>query len=147
VIFIYLGALYYFIESLYNAIFTKPHNKRINRIMLSNDDEERIVNKTGFSRLFMMPFASVISAIAYLMFLFPVVWYVKIIPFILLFSVTVTILELLVGMLTVKYFKCRLWDYRSNRYNYKGHICLKNSLLWFFVGAILFLLFYIRGLK
>lgn len=43
--------------------------------------------------------------------------------------------ELLVGWGLEKLFHARWWDYSHMKYNYKGYICLRNSLL-FGVGCI-----------
>lgn len=45
-------------------------------------------------------------------------------------------LELFVGVMLQKIFHAKWWDYSHERYNYKGFICLKNSLLWG-VGCLL----------
>lgn len=50
-----------------------------------------------------------------------------------------TVLELLTGMGMQKLFHVRYWDYSRNKFNYKGHICLKSSLAW---GAFSLLMIY-----
>ncbi len=53
--------------------------------------------------------------------------------FIPLFFVTgllCTTFELLVGLGMEKMFHARWWDYSHEKYNYKGYICLKVSILW-----------------
>ena len=45
------------------------------------------------------------------------------------FAVT-TGLELFSGFLAQYFFHVRLWDYSDQRFNYKGHICLKFSVYW-----------------
>lgn len=53
--------------------------------------------------------------------------------FILLFISTgllCTIFELLVGLGMEKMFRTRWWDYSHEKFNFKGYICLKVSLLW-----------------
>lgn len=40
----------------------------------------------------------------------------------------ITGLELLTGLLVNR--KYRVWDYRDQRFQYRGHICLAYSLLW-----------------
>lgn len=45
-------------------------------------------------------------------------------------SVVCTTWELLVGVLMEKVFNNTWWDYSHERFNFKGYICLKVSLLW-----------------
>lgn len=45
-------------------------------------------------------------------------------------SLLCTGFELLVGIGMEKMFNTRWWDYSHERYNYKGYICLKISILW-----------------
>ena len=55
--------------------------------------------------------------------------------FLLLFiatSLLCTAFELLVGIGMEKLFNTRWWDYSHERFNFKGYICLKVSLLWGF---------------
>lgn len=39
-------------------------------------------------------------------------------------------IELFVGLLLEKMFHAKWWDYSNEKFNYKGYICLKISLLW-----------------
>ena len=41
-----------------------------------------------------------------------------------------TVLELVTGFLLEKIFSMKWWDYSDERFNMKGYICLKFSLLW-----------------
>ena len=41
-----------------------------------------------------------------------------------------TILELVVGIVLMKLFKARWWNYSGCRFNYRGFICLRFSLMW-----------------
>ncbi len=52
----------------------------------------------------------------------------------------VTALEYIVGTVAENYFGMKLWDYSDNKFNIKGRICLKYSLLWAALIAI-FILF------
>jgi len=45
------------------------------------------------------------------------------------FAVT-TGLELISGFIARYFFHASLWDYADQRFNYKGHICLKFSVYW-----------------
>ena len=46
------------------------------------------------------------------------------------YFVITTGLELGSGLIAQYLFKTRLWNYSDQRFNYKGHICLKFSLYW-----------------
>ncbi len=48
----------------------------------------------------------------------------------LAYLVITTGLELVSAFIAQYLFKIRLWDYSDQRFNYKGHICLKFSLYW-----------------
>ncbi len=54
------------------------------------------------------------------------------IPLFLVTGLLCTTFELLVGLGMEKMFHARWWDYSHERFNYKGYICLKVSLLWGF---------------
>lgn len=41
-----------------------------------------------------------------------------------------TLLELVTGICMEKLFHVRYWDYSSQKFHYKGHICLSSSLAW-----------------
>lgn len=40
------------------------------------------------------------------------------------------IVELITGILMEKLFHTRWWDYSNRKYNFMGHICLRNTLYW-----------------
>ncbi|HNZ53494.1 MAG TPA: hypothetical protein PLD55_04030 [bacterium] len=42
----------------------------------------------------------------------------------------VTLLEYIAGTVTENYFGMKLWDYSDEKFNIKGRICLKYSVLW-----------------
>ena len=44
-------------------------------------------------------------------------------------------IELVAGILLLKFFNMRLWDYTDEVLNFKGFICLKFSLFWMLLGA------------
>lgn len=46
------------------------------------------------------------------------------------FGVSITGLEYLVGFFSEKIFKLQLWDYSENRFNLHGRVCLPFSLCW-----------------
>ena len=55
-------------------------------------------------------------------------------------SVCMTIIELIGGILLLKFFNLRLWDYRDEKFNYKGFICLKFSFFWMLISAVYYFL-------
>ncbi len=58
----------------------------------------------------------------------------------ILASVLMTLLELVGGEFFLKGLKMRLWDYRNEKFNYKGLICLRFSILWGVVSVIYYFL-------
>ncbi len=46
--------------------------------------------------------------------------------------IAATVLEFLTGVAMEAIFKVRYWDYSTQKFNYKGHICLKSSIAWGF---------------
>lgn len=48
----------------------------------------------------------------------------------ILYGLTITFMEYMVGFLSEKIFKLTLWDYSENRFNIHGHVCLHFSVLW-----------------
>ena len=41
------------------------------------------------------------------------------------------------GAIILKYlFKTEMWNYSNRRYNYKGYVCLNNSIIWGMLGVI-----------
>jgi len=49
---------------------------------------------------------------------------------VLCYFVITTGLELISGFNAQHFFKVRLWDYSDQRFQFKGHICLKFSIYW-----------------
>ncbi|MFW6026092.1 MAG: putative ABC transporter permease, partial [Candidatus Woesearchaeota archaeon] len=60
---------------------------------------------------------------------------------IILYFISLGLLEFLTGYLFLKYFKIRLWDYSNDFMNIKGHICLEFMIYWTFLA--LFFKYYI----
>lgn len=60
----------------------------------------------------------------------------KLIP---VYLIALTLIELLTGLLFVKFYKIRLWDYRTNRFNVMGIICPFYSFLWTALGVLFYL--------
>lgn len=58
---------------------------------------------------------------------------------ILLFTMSIIFLSLweyIVGVILEKLFKTKYWDYSDHKFNYKGRICLTNSIAWGFLGVL-----------
>lgn len=60
------------------------------------------------------------------------------IVFICLTILSLTAIEYLAGLLCLKLFKVRLWDYSKERFNLQGLICPKFTLIWGVLGAVYF---------
>ena len=54
--------------------------------------------------------------------------------------IAATILEYVTGVVMVKLFKVRYWDYSYKRIQFQGHICLSSSLAW---GGLSLLMVYV----
>ena len=48
----------------------------------------------------------------------------------LVYLVASTTLELFSALMAEKFFQARLWDYSNERFQFRGHICLKFSFYW-----------------
>ena len=55
---------------------------------------------------------------------------------ILLMSLSMVLIELIGGLIFLNIGGIRLWDYSSLKFNYKGVICLRFSIIWTFLSAI-----------
>lgn len=51
-------------------------------------------------------------------------------------AICMTVIEYIAGIMTMKLFHVRLWDYRSEWANIQGIICPKYSLYWALLGAV-----------
>lgn len=58
------------------------------------------------------------------------------IVFMCFIMLSLTSIEYLAGLLCLKLFKVRLWDYSKERFNLQGLICPKFTLLWGVLGAV-----------
>ena len=56
----------------------------------------------------------------------------------LIAMVLLTLIEYVGGVLLEKIFKIKLWDYSKYKYNLKGLICLRMSIIWGIVSLIYF---------
>lgn len=48
-----------------------------------------------------------------------------------------TIIEYITGLILIKIFNKRYWDYSEQKLNLNGHICLYTSLAWGFFSILL----------
>ncbi len=53
-------------------------------------------------------------------------------------GLSMTFLELIAGLIFVKGFKVRLWDYTNIKYNFMGIICPFFSIIWFVVSILFY---------
>lgn len=60
----------------------------------------------------------------------------------LLGSVIMTLIELIGGLISVRIFHVRLWDYSGEWMNYQGLICPKFSLFWGIICALYYFFIY-----
>lgn len=94
--------------------------------------EKRIIN-TGFLR---GPFCPIYGIGAIIMILFLGTFEKK--P-IFLFCISIIILtawEYVVGVFLEKVFHTKYWDYSDHKFNFKGRICLTNSIYWGILGVL-----------
>ena len=68
--------------------------------------------------------------------------YVRVAVILLIAMVIMTLIELVGGIIAVKYFRVRLWDYSGEWMNFQGVICPKFSLIWGLVCAIYYFFIY-----
>ncbi len=61
---------------------------------------------------------------------------------ILCFAVATTLIELVTGIIFLRYYRIRLWDYSNNFLNYKGHICPLFTFFWTVLSLIFYFLLY-----
>lgn len=52
-------------------------------------------------------------------------------------AIAATILEYCTGVVMVKLFKVRYWDYSNQKIQFQGHICLSSSIAWGFLSLLM----------
>lgn len=52
-------------------------------------------------------------------------------------AIGATVLEYVTGEAMVRLFKVRYWDYSSQKFQYKGHICLSSTIAWGFLSLLM----------
>lgn len=55
-------------------------------------------------------------------------------------ALCMTVIEYIAGIISLKIYKVRLWDYRNEKWNIQGIICPKFSLIWAALGAVYYFL-------
>ena len=68
---------------------------------------------------------------------------------ILLIGLGMTLIEFIAGLIFIKFFKVKLWDYSDRFGNIMGIICPLYSLFWIIVGSVYYFLinpFYVNGI-
>ena len=68
--------------------------------------------------------------------------YLRVAAILLMAMIVMTLIELIGGLIAVKYFRVRLWDYSGEWGNFQGVICPKFSVIWGVVCAIYYFLVY-----
>jgi uncharacterized protein len=53
----------------------------------------------------------------------------------LFYLISLSVLELITGAAIEKFLHVRLWDYRDNRFNIRGHVCLLFSIYWILLAT------------
>ena len=94
--------------------------------------ERKIIN-TGF---LIGPFCPIYGFGAIIMILFLNRFENNIILLFFISFIVLSIWEYIVGVLLEKLFKTKYWDYSKNKFNYKGRVCLTNSLAWGILGVL-----------
>ncbi len=94
--------------------------------------ERKIIN-TGF---LIGPFCPIYGFGAIIMLLFLNTFENNSILLFFIAFVVLSLWEYLVGVLLEKFFSTKYWDYSDHKFNYKGRICLANSIAWGMLGVL-----------
>lgn len=94
--------------------------------------ERKIIN-TGF---LIGPFCPIYGFGAIIMLLFLNTFENNSILLFFIAFVVLSLWEYLVGVLLEKFFSTKYWDYSDHKFNYKGRICLANSIAWGILGVL-----------
>ena len=94
--------------------------------------ERRIIN-TGF---LIGPFCPIYGFGAIIMILFLDQFKNNIILLFFSSFIILSLWEYVVGVLLEKFFATKYWDYSDHKFNYKGRICLTNSIAWGILGVL-----------
>lgn len=94
--------------------------------------ERKIIN-TGF---LIGPFCPIYGFGAIIMILFLDRFKNNIFLLFFISFIVLTLWEYIVGVLLEKLFHTKYWDYSNHKCNYKGRICLTNSIAWGILGVL-----------
>lgn len=94
--------------------------------------ERKIIN-TGF---LIGPFCPIYGFGAIIMIVFLDYYKNNIVLLFIISLLALTLWEYIVGVLLEKLFHTKYWDYSNQRFNYKGRICLTNSIAWGILGVL-----------
>ena len=94
--------------------------------------ERKIIN-TGF---LIGPFCPIYGFGAIIMILFLDKFKNNMLLLFFISIVALTLWEYIVGVLLEKLFHTKYWDYSDHKFNYKGRICLTNSIAWGILGVL-----------
>ena len=94
--------------------------------------ERKIIN-TGF---LIGPFCPIYGFGAIIMILFLDGFKNNILLLFFVSVIVLTLWEYVVGVLLEKLFHTKYWDYSDHKFNYKGRICLTNSIAWGILGVL-----------
>jgi uncharacterized membrane protein len=92
----------------------------------------------GFLNGFYLPLYGFGALILYIISSFNIALTYKII----LFFVILTLLEYITGIIFIKFFKVKLWDYNDIELNYQGIICLRFSIYWTILAVLYYFFLY-----
>ncbi len=110
----------------------------------------KLVNRGFLSGPFVPIYGFSMTALHLLMFSFNDSYQGLAVTEVLLVFITVivlsSLLELIGGALLFNIFEARWWDYSANRFNFRGYISLKFSLIWGVLGTLVFLGFHVHYL-
>ena len=94
--------------------------------------ERKIIN-TGF---LIGPFCPIYGFGAIIMILFLDSFKNNIFLLFFVSVIALTLWEYIVGVFLEKFFSTKYWDYSNHKFNYKGRICLTNSIAWGILGVL-----------
>ena len=94
--------------------------------------EKKLIN-TGF---LIGPFCPIYGFGAIIMILFLERFKSNIFLLFLISVIILTLWEYIVGVLLEKLFSTKYWNYSNHKFNYKGRICLTNSIAWGILGVL-----------
>lgn len=120
IIFLFGAILGYLLELFYRNVI---HKEKINPGFLKGP----YLPLYGFGTLILYYLCSIKTSIFVIM---------------IIFFVVLTLLELITGLIFIKQFSVKLWDYSKYPLNYKGIICPLFSVYWTMLGVLFYYFVY-----